>query len=229
MRQRLPKCCPRGRRLSPGMVEPMGRRLDTACDAAENFSQRASSTRPTRPASGVRRRSALSGRRHQAVLGPAGEHAVRLVDAPGHQVVDHHADVRLVAAAAPAARCPRSATRGVDAGDQALRGGLLVAGGAVDLPGQDTARATRLVSSVGRSCVGRNVVVLDGVAVAEDLGPLQARDQPCTMASCTSARQRGARCRCSRPSWSSRPSGSRNIWWLSLSAKRTILVSIDGQ
>ena len=34
----------------------------------------------------------------QAVLGPAGEHAVRLVDAAGHQVVDHHADVGLVAA-----------------------------------------------------------------------------------------------------------------------------------
>ena len=33
----------------------------------------------------------------QAVFGPAGEHAIRLVDAAGHQVVDQHADVRLLA------------------------------------------------------------------------------------------------------------------------------------
>ena len=33
----------------------------------------------------------------QAILGPAGEHAIRLVDAARHQVVDQHADVRLAA------------------------------------------------------------------------------------------------------------------------------------
>ena len=33
----------------------------------------------------------------QAILGPAGEHAIRLIDALGHQVVDEDADVRLAA------------------------------------------------------------------------------------------------------------------------------------
>ena len=61
---------------------------------------------------GQRRQPAVGvvGPQQQAVLRPAGEHAIRLVDAARDQVVDHHADVGLIAAAAPAALAPRSAS-----------------------------------------------------------------------------------------------------------------------
>ena len=49
---------------------------------------------------GQRRQPAVGivGPQQQPVFGPAGEHAVRLVDAARDQVVDHHADIRLIAA-----------------------------------------------------------------------------------------------------------------------------------
>ena len=74
----------------------------------------------------------------QPVLGAAGEHPVRLVDPAGDQVVDQDADVGLRPVEDERAR-PRRRTGGVDPGDQALRGGLLVAGRAVDLAGEEEA------------------------------------------------------------------------------------------
>ena len=65
--------------------------------------------------------------------------------------------------------------RGVDAGHQALAGGLFVAAGAVDLSGEDRGRRS--------SCLERAVelgrvdgVVLDGVAGAQHLGVFEAGD-----------------------------------------------------
>ena len=111
----------------------------------------------------------------QAILGPAGEHAVRLVDALGHQVVDQDADVGL-AAVEDERRLLLDLQRGVDAGHQPLGGGLLVAGGAVDLAGEveafDRLRFQRRVQ-----LRRRGVVVFDGVAPAQHLGVLQAGDE----------------------------------------------------
>ena len=90
----------------------------------------------------------MSCRSSQPILGAAGEHAIRLVDAPGDQVVDQDADVGL-RAVEDQRRLALDRQGGVDAGDQSLGGGLLVAGRAVDLAGEDRGPATRLVSSVG--------------------------------------------------------------------------------
>ena len=70
------------------------------------------------------------------------------------EIVDQDADVRLVAPERRTAR-PRDRLRGVDARDQSLRGGLLVAGRAVDLPGEKqpahalASRASRRAPSAG--------------------------------------------------------------------------------
>ncbi|MNF34622.1 hypothetical protein D3C84_154680 [compost metagenome] len=110
----------------------------------------------------------------QPVFGARGEHAVRLLGAQGDQVVDQHADIRLVAARAPAVLA-LGAQRGVAAGQQTLRTGLFVTGGAVDLPGEEQAGdhlGFQAVFQVARI----EVVVLDGVAGADDMGVFHATD-----------------------------------------------------
>ena len=72
----------------------------------------------------------------QPVFGARGKHAIRLLRAVADQVVDQHADIGLVATRRPWRFVPRSAC-GVEAGDQALSAGFLVAGGAVDLAGKE--------------------------------------------------------------------------------------------
>ena len=69
----------------------------------------------------------------QAVLGAGGHHAVGLVGALGHQVVDEHPDVALVPAEDQGG-LPQKLQRGVHPGHKPLDGGLLIAGGAVELP-----------------------------------------------------------------------------------------------
>ena len=71
---------------------------------------------------------------------------------------------------------PEQRQRRVGAGDQPLGGRFFVAGGAVDLPGEVQA-ADRFRFQRRLQLVGRGVVVLHRVAVAHDLGPLQAGDQ----------------------------------------------------
>ena len=111
----------------------------------------------------------------QPVFGAAGEHAVGLGHAAGDQVVDQHAEVGLVAPRAPAGLAARQ-ERGVDAGQQPLRRGLFVAGGAVDLPGEEQA-GDRLGLQRGLEPARVEVVVLDGIAGPQDVRVLQARDR----------------------------------------------------
>ena len=79
--------------------------------------------------------------KQQAVLGARGEHAVRLCRAAGHQVVDQHANVRLVPPEHKGRLPIPSRERRVEAGDEAKARRLLVARGADDLPRQVEAAA----------------------------------------------------------------------------------------
>ena len=79
--------------------------------------------------------------KQQAVLGARGEHAVRLCRAAGHQVVDQHANVRLVPPEHKGRLPITSGERRVEAGDEAEARRLLVARRADDLPRQVEAAA----------------------------------------------------------------------------------------
>ena len=104
----------------------------------------------------------------EAEFGAAGEHAVGFGGGFGDEVVDHDADVGLVAGEDEAVGALDFAG-GVDSGDEALAGGFFVAGGAVDLAGEEEA-----VDEAGfEGCadlMGGGEVVFDGVTEAEDFG-----------------------------------------------------------
>ena len=126
----LPSCTP------STQVASSSARTDSICASFScSRDQRSASTRPRSCASGVSRRSALSCRSSSAILGPAGEHAIGLVDAARHQVVDQHADVGRVAIEHQRLAVQERERR-VGAGDQPLGGRFFVAGRAVDLPGE---------------------------------------------------------------------------------------------
>ena len=112
----------------------------------------------------------------QSVLGAAGEHAVRLVHAFADQVVDQHANVSLITPRQPGVARPlglcAGLQSGVHPGEQALRGGLFVTGGPVDLSGEkQTRNLARLKAALERARV--KVVVFNGVAGAQDMGVFQ--------------------------------------------------------
>lgn len=110
----------------------------------------------------------------EAVFSAAGEHPVGFCAAARYEVIDHHAEVGLVASEDER----RSAQRfqsGVRSGDEPLPCRLLVAGGAVDL--------TREVQTLdplrfqGRMKLGgRVIIILHRIARAQDLAFLQAGD-----------------------------------------------------
>src|SRR3990172_10431880 len=72
----------------------------------------------------------------QAKLGARGEHAVRLVGTLGYQVVNQDADVGLGAVERDRF-FPLHLQPSVDARHEALASSLLIAGGAVDLTGEE--------------------------------------------------------------------------------------------
>ena len=108
----------------------------------------------------------------QPVFGAAGEHAVRLVGAVGDQVVDQYAQIRFVAARAPASLLAGE-TRGIEAGQQALRGGFFIAGGAVDLAGEEQAADGLGLQRVLQPARIEEVV-FDRIARAGDVRVLEA-------------------------------------------------------
>ena len=107
----------------------------------------------------------------QAVFGARGEHAVRLGDATGNQVINEHAEIGFVARDAPG-RAPERLQRGIGTGKQTLRGGFFVAGGAVDLSGEKQALHGLAFKSVGQAA-RVEIIVFDGVAGARDVGVFQ--------------------------------------------------------
>ena len=72
----------------------------------------------------------------QAELGARREHAVGLADAPRHQIVDHHADIAVGARQTMTGSPPPAASAALSRRASPGRR-LLVAGGAVDLAGQE--------------------------------------------------------------------------------------------
>ena len=110
----------------------------------------------------------------EAVLRAAREHAVRLGRAARDEVVDHHADVGVAAGREPRFALLHLQAR-VDAGEQALRGGFFVAGGAVDLAREIQARhVLRLERGVQVARIEE--VVFDRIAGPRDVRVLEALD-----------------------------------------------------
>ena len=110
----------------------------------------------------------------QAVFGAGGEHAVRLRHALGDEVVHQNAKVGFIAA-----QDERLALlhleRSVDSGNQALCGGFLVSGGAVDLSGKKKPGHRFQLQRVAQ-LGGIHIIVLDRVARLEDFHLLQPFD-----------------------------------------------------
>ena len=92
----------------------------------------------------------------------------------GDQVIHQHAQIGLVATRAPAVQ-PAHLACGVEAGQQALRGGFFIAGGAVDLAGEEQA-VDQLGFQRGLQPARVEEVVLDRVAGAGDVRVLEAAD-----------------------------------------------------
>ena len=111
---------------------------------------------------------------HQTVLAAGGHDAVRLVGALGHQVVDEGADVALRPGEDKGA-LPSQLPGGVNAGHKALNGGLLVSGGAVELP--CAVQSGHLLGlQGGQQGQGVDAVVFDGVGGPGHHGVPQAGD-----------------------------------------------------
>ncbi len=110
---------------------------------------------------------------HQPVLAAGGHDAVGLVGALRHQIVNQGADVALRPGEDKGA-FPFQLSRGVDTGHKALNGGLLVSGGAVELP--CAVKAGYLLGfQGGQQGQGVDAVVLDGVGRPGHDGPAQSR------------------------------------------------------
>ena len=114
----------------------------------------------------------------QPILGAAGEHAVRLADALGDQVVHQHAQVGLVSPRQPAVASPGCARaclkRSIHAGKQALCRSLFIPGGAVDLASKkQPAQRPGLKSAFELLRV--KVVVLNRIAGPQDMRVFQTR------------------------------------------------------
>ena len=113
---------------------------------------------------------------HQAMLGSGREHSVGFEASLGHQVVDHDADVRLIAAQ-DQRRQAFSASSGVGAGDQPLARRLLVSRCSVDLAGQEQP-GNAVSFERGRELGRLDEVVLDGITGSEQRGRLEPRQHP---------------------------------------------------
>ena len=110
----------------------------------------------------------------QPVLAAAGHHAVGVHDALGHKVVHQRAQIAGVPGQHQLLLAQRVAG-GVQSRQQTLRGGFLVAGGAVELP-CPVQTPHHLAFQRGFQTGGVYAVILDGVGGAHDLQMLKAFD-----------------------------------------------------
>ncbi len=143
----------------------------------------------TGPASSSERSPSLQRPRGQAgvgrvrteqepVLGSRGEEAVGLFGSEGHEVVDHHPDVGLVAPQRKRRLFPPpGGERRVHPRHEALARGLLVTRGSVHLSGEEEPGKSPRLERVDE-LLRKDDVVFHRVGRAEDLGPLQPRKGP---------------------------------------------------
>ena len=103
----------------------------------------------------------------QPVLSARGEQAVRFPVLLADEVIQHHADVRLIAPQHDRRFVLHAAGR-VDTGNESLRRRLFIAGSTVDLAREEEA-GHRLGLQRDARLVRDHVVVFDGIAVAHDL------------------------------------------------------------
>ena len=136
-------------------------------------------------------RRRIVGAQRKPIFGARGHHPIGLAHALKRQIVDHHADVGWCAGRtgprpAPVQRPPRSVPP-----TSTLRRRFLIAGGAVDLPGQEQAgQLAHLQRLVEPPRIDE--FIFDRIAGPGDRRPLEAGDACGRNASCTS---RGKRCR----------------------------------
>ena len=110
----------------------------------------------------------------QAVFRPAGEHTVGLGATAGHEVIDHHTEICLIAPEDEGS-FPLHFERGVCPGDEPLPCRFLVSGGAVDLASE--IQTLHPLCLKGRLELGRRaVIILHRIAGAKDLAFLQPGD-----------------------------------------------------
>ena len=112
----------------------------------------------------------------QPVFGARGEHPVRLAGAAGDEVIDQHPDISVGAVEHQRLRSARRERR-VEAGDEALRRRLLIAGRAVDLPREiEPGKPPRLQARTKLARVDE--IVLDGIAGPPHRRAFEPRDRP---------------------------------------------------
>ena len=107
----------------------------------------------------------------QAVFGTRGEHAVGLLGTAGNQVIHQHAEIGFIAAWRPRRLVTRLAGS-IDTRQQTLCRGLFVAGGAVDLPGEEQP-AEVLGLQRGAQVTGIEKIIFNGVTGARNVGLLE--------------------------------------------------------
>ena len=103
---------------------------------ARNLRLRSGEARPTSAPISVSRRSALSCRRESRCSARGREHPVRLLGSLGHEIIDQHPDVGLIAAQ-DQRRPALDLSRGVDPGDKPLSGRFLITRRAVKLASKE--------------------------------------------------------------------------------------------
>src|SRR5262245_33256691 len=108
----------------------------------------------------------------QPMLSARREHAVRLEAPARREVVDEHADVRLVPPQGNWGLTPHPARR-VDSCEEALRAGLFIPRGSVDLAREEQSRKAMRLQGAIELC-RLDEVVFDGVSRPQDLSVFQA-------------------------------------------------------
>ena len=110
----------------------------------------------------------------QAIFRPRCEHAIGFGHPAGHEIVDHDAEIAFGPIEDDGPASARHGS-GIEPGHQTLCGGLFVAGGAVDLPGQEQT-IEALGFEVRLELARVHVIVFDGVAGPNDANLFQARN-----------------------------------------------------
>jgi hypothetical protein len=141
------------------------------------------------------------------------------------EIIDHYTDIGIGSAEQARFAALHLQSR-VQAGNQSLGGSFLITGCSIDLASKKQPRDPACLQRVTQF-PGIDVIVLDCVAGLYNPNILQTWNGPKERILDVLGERSRNPVRIDRRT--SRPSGSRKIWWPSRSPKRTILSSIEGQ